>query len=649
MARRNEETVTPAAVTQRDDQYLVAPVPADLLPMGVEPFDLGALKGRLEADGEVELVKTIAPRGVVSTMSAGAPGAQEVVVARMPAGHAEALERIPHLIVEPDAPLRFGESLPAPVAPTPPPLSPFSAELKVTIVVQGKDGTPLPEAQVMVFGRLWPVAGTTDQGGKVTLSLFGEGPDTLVALLVNPKSEYWSAYIERPLLSDGEEHLVTVSPLGDRFPGFPGKELTGWGVKAMNVDSLPPGFRGQGVKVGVVDSGAAGGHVDLGQVRAGFNLTAEPPSTEGWNTDLLGHGSHCSGVIAATSNNRGIVGVAPEAEVSMYKIFPGGRASSLIEALQRCVDDRVDVISLSLGSDERSELVDHKIAMAKELGIGCIIAAGNSGGPVQFPAGSGNSIAVAAIGKQGEYPDDSYHATQVWPTGKVSPEGFFSAKFTCFGPQVDVCAPGVAIVSSVPADNWAAMDGTSMATPHVAGLAALILAHHGDFKGPYGARNSARVDRLFEIIKGSAVPLDLGDPLRTGSGLPSAVKALAGEVATAPAAPAPAALAPASAPPAAATPVAAPTHPTPAPLVPPNGPAAQTAATGGSAPAGSATAGPPVDQPGSGVGQLRGLMEGARLVQPAESPGAPATPATPDPSAARGIEALRELLDHAGI
>jgi subtilisin family serine protease len=643
----------PAQVVPRDDQYLIAPVPADLLPMGVEPFNVDVLKERLEADPEVDLVRTIAPRGMVSAMSAGAPGAQEVMVAQMPEGHAKALEGIPHLIVEPDVPLLYQDPIPEPVGPTlrdPGTLTPFSAELKLTIVVQGEDGTPLPEAQVYVFGRLWPAQGTTNKNGKVTLTLFGEQPDTLVGLYVDPKSEYWSVYVQRPLLSEGEEHLVKLPPLSAQFPGFPETEMLGWGAKAMKVDALPPTYRGQGVKVGIVDSGVAGGHIDLGQARRGLDLTAEPPNPETWDTDVIGHGSHCSGVIAAAANERGIVGIAPEAEVNMYKIFPGGRASSLIEALQHCIDDQVDVINLSLGSDERSELVDHKIAMAKEAGIACIVAAGNSNGPVQFPAGSAQVIAVAAIGKQGEYPPTSYQATEPWPGGKVSPEGYFSAKFTCFGPEVDVCAPGVGIVSSVPADSWTAMDGTSMATPHVTGLAALILAHHEDFKSSYSARNGARVDRLFEIIKASAEALDLGDPLRTGAGLPNAVNAFA-QVAAA--APAPAAAAPV----AAASPglahlgqlveaanLKAATSP------PPNAGLPAPAAAQPAAAVPTTSAQPAVATGTTGAfGQLRELMEEAKLVSPQGVTPVPAASPGPDPTAQQRVEALRELISHAGI
>src|SRR5438046_21163 len=103
---------------------------------------------------------------------------------------------------------------------------------------------------------------------------------------------------------------------------------------------------------------------------------------------------------------------------------------------------------------------------------------------------------------------------------------FFSPKFTCFGPEVGVCAPGVAILSCVPPNNYAVCDGTSMAAAHVTGLAALVLAHHPDFQVAFKTRNSDRVDRLFQVLKSSAQPVNMGDPRLTGFGLPDVLVAV---------------------------------------------------------------------------------------------------------------------------
>jgi hypothetical protein len=88
-----------------------------------------------------------------------------------------------------------------------------------------------------------------------------------------------------------------------------------------------------------------------------------------------------------------------------------------------------------------------------------------------------------------------------------------------------------------PPDGYVVRDGTFLAAAHVTGLAALALAHHGDFRNGFGERNAARVDHLFQLIKSSCTPLDLGDPHRTGAGLPEALRLLGPALAGIPALP----------------------------------------------------------------------------------------------------------------
>jgi subtilisin len=166
-----------------------------------------------------------------------------------------------------------------------------------------------------------------------------------------------------------------------------------------------------------------------------------------------------------------------------------------------------------------SEAVEQKLEEAFLSGVACIVAAGNSGGTVQYPASSPKVLAVSAMGRLGEFPPDSWDAQTLVP-GLVASDGTFSPAFTCFGPEIGVTAPGVAIISTVPNNGFDPQSGTSMAAPHITGLAALLLAHHPLFKtGPQSARGAQKITTLFHMIKTLCVPL--GFPLeRAGAGIP---------------------------------------------------------------------------------------------------------------------------------
>ena len=530
-----------ATVAPRKEQFMIAPSPAaDLRAAGLSPISLNMalVEQTLKDNPDVEYLKTVTPKGLglLSTLGAG-NGPQSIVVAKMDPDHAAALRQGGggQLTVERDHLLTYTQ--PAVAPPTDAPrlallnvgvMPPSGAPMTLTITVQA-DGTGAPvPSEVYIFGSMLPVQGVTDANGQVTVTLYGETPQSLRGVYVNPIADHWGHWLPQPALDSAVNNVIPVRPISQFFAGFPGTEVVGWGQQAMNMDKLDSSFQGQGVRIGIIDSGAAAQtHADLRALfHGGADVSVNPPDPNTWANDTVGHGSHCSGIIAGLRDGRGIRGFAPAAELYAFKIFPGGSFSDLIAALDDCINQQVDVVNLSLGSDQPSALLTQKIQKAHDLGVACIVAAGNSGGPVQFPASLPTVLAVSAIGKAGEYPADSFHGTQMAPPG-VGAAGYFSASFTCFGPQVGVCAPGVAILSSVPPNNYAVWDGTSMATPHVTGLAALLLAHHPDFQpgGPYAARDGRRVDRLYTILRLSGQPVGLTDPNRTGAGLPDALRA----------------------------------------------------------------------------------------------------------------------------
>lgn len=515
-------------IKQRKGQFLIAPRQRPgLQAMGLMPMQFSAVEQALRDSPDIEIIDRVGAKAGVSAMGAGFQQPASVLVARMDHDRAQALmlQSQGQLIVEQDQPLHMLDvnypqsemvswNMPA-----------TGAGFKADFLVTG-NGKPIKDAEVYLFGSLLPATGTTDANGKVSLTLFGESANTIRRLYVKPKMDYWSFYQQQPDVSDSEINVIGLRALSEwpALANFPQQQILSWGQKAMRLDQLPQHYRGQGIKIAIIDSGAANSHDDLKKITRGYDIVNKARSTSTWNIDTVSHGSHCAGIIAGADSPTGIRGFAPDAEIHACKLFPGGQISQLIEALEYCIEKQIDVVNLSLGGSEPSEALEQQIQRAKQAGIACIVAAGNSGGAVQYPAASPNVLAVAAIGRMNEFPSDSYHTQTV--SSQVDGNGFFSARFSCYGPEIAVCAPGVAITSSVPDNNFAAWDGTSMAAPHVTGLAALTLAHHPEFQGRATIRSAERVERLFQIIKMSCRPVQLGDQRRTGYGLPDVLLAV---------------------------------------------------------------------------------------------------------------------------
>lgn len=526
------EGKTPAAnpVQARVGRYLFT----TRITPGVAPMSTDVLQQTLQSLPDVKIVKELVPRGLAMLSLAPETMPVKTLVAEMPAERFESLRRSApaNVIAEPDYPLiRFTPAAPALPALDPNLLdkmtlatvTPATEPFQVVVQVQDSANKPLANAAVYVYGTGYPGQGTTDASGRATVQVVGGTIDTVAAIYVKPAADCWELFVTQPQLQAGVANVLTLTRLSDWFTGFPGKQITGWGQSAMNLDKLPAQFTGKGVKIGLIDSGCDTTHPDLGAVANGLDIIANDPNS--WKNDTEGHGTHCAGIICGNaSNNYGIRGFAPDAVLYVYKVFPRGAVSDVIAALHECEAAQVDVVNLSLGSPQVSDALEQELGRAKAMGIACIVAAGNSGDDVQYPASSPNVCAVAAIGKTNEFPSTTFHARQELEGAPVTSDGYFAASFSCHGPEVKVCAPGVGIVSSVPG-GFAAWDGTSMATPHVTGLAALVLAHHPAFQG--AARDGNRVDELFRIIGASADPIDLGDPTRTGAGLPDAQRALA--------------------------------------------------------------------------------------------------------------------------
>jgi hypothetical protein len=201
----------------------------------------------------------------------------------------------------------------------------------------------------------------------------------------------------------------------------------------------------------IIDSGFLVSHEDL----QGINVDGYDGNLP-WNQDGLTHGTHVAGTIAAVNNDFGVVGVTP-GTVNLYivRVFADdgdwAYASTLIDAANRCASAGANIISMSLGGGDPSLPEQQAYDLLYAQGILTIAAAGNDGNnEFLYPASHPSVMSVAAI--------DSNKAV---------------ASFSQRNSQVDIAAPGVGVLSTV-GSSYESYDGTSMATPHVSAVAALV-------------------------------------------------------------------------------------------------------------------------------------------------------------------------------
>ncbi|MEL7486199.1 MAG: S8 family serine peptidase [Pseudomonadota bacterium] len=499
-------------------QYLIGK--PSIIPAGAEDVDLETIADDLDALAEAGDGDAEAPADEVLDRLTDEDDALFALVARLSdasvdrlrAQHGDALiveedEELDICTIDPD----FGEQDLSLLNTLPLGDDPISIKIKVV----DADGKGVRNARVQLRGDTWVDAGVTNNNGVVTMTMFGESFSSMRLLYIKPSGGQWSHLINNPVLN-ANDNIVTLKPLS-AFPadnsGFPQTQLKSWGLVDMGLDGA--GDPDADVRIAVIDSGLGASHPDL-EAGSGrdFGESDAPDAT--WKEDKSGHGTHVAGVCAALNNAFGVRGFAPTSALSGLRIFPNAKNSKLIAALQWCIENNVDVVNMSLGGKNRSRLVEQQVEKCFNSGVLMVAAAGNNKGPVLFPAAFENVMAVAAIGKKGSFPETSAHQRQIGD--HESDDGlYFSARFTCHGPEVNVCAPGVAVISTIPNDAYAPMDGTSMACPHVAGLAARLLQFRPDIRAM--PRGAARARALFDAVIGSCRPLGI-DPHYQGAGMP---------------------------------------------------------------------------------------------------------------------------------
>lgn len=233
------------------------------------------------------------------------------------------------------------------------------------------------------------------------------------------------------------------------------------------------------VHVAVIDTGVDSNHPDLNVVSgddADMVCSSSGDCADGG--DPQGHGTHVAGTIGAIGDGSGVVGVAPGVPLHAVRVLGSdgsGYVSDILAGIEYVLDHpEIRVANMSLGGPSGSSLdaeLDEALSRLEDAGVVVAIAAGNEGQDTRnvVPAGLDRGIVVSAY--------DASSGDNGW------------AYFSNFGDAVDIAAPGVGIVSTWPGGDFATLDGTSMATPHVAGAAAVYLALNPN-KGPNAVRSA---------------------------------------------------------------------------------------------------------------------------------------------------------------
>lgn len=247
-------------------------------------------------------------------------------------------------------------------------------------------------------------------------------------------------------------YRATYTPSDARYPEQ-------WGLPKIGAPAAWDVTLGRSsVVVAVIDTGADASHPDLA-ARVDTANDWDFVNSDDVADDDNGHGTHVSGIVAATEGDGvGTVGVAPRCTILPVKVLSAngsGSSDDVAAGIRYAANHGAKVINLSLAATVADPVMGSAIVYAQGLGCVVVAAAGNEGssGGADYPARYAGVVGVAAI--------DRYNAR---------------ASFSNYGTGVDIAAPGKAVLSTVPGGGYEAFDGTSMASPFVAGVAALVLS-----------------------------------------------------------------------------------------------------------------------------------------------------------------------------
>lgn len=281
-------------------------------------------------------------------------------------------------------------------------------------------------------------------------------------------------------------------------------QLIDWGLLQNEIPEAWKISKGEGITVMVIDTGKPQ-HEDIKEGLPGMDKNFV--QSEGV-FDENGHHTHCAGIILAENNEKGMVGVAPKANLISVKVLDRngrGSTSNVVKSLEYALEVKPDIISMSLGSARPDNRMMNLVKKLYKENIPVVCAAGNSGeGGVNFPAAYEETISIAAHDKNGKI-----------------------ASFSSKGDEVDWAAPGVGVYSTFINNKYARLSGTSMACPFVVGLIALMMSKHRKLEKEGKPNDCRTVEQIkqhllrFSIDKG-----DKGKDKKWGFGIINIVNLL---------------------------------------------------------------------------------------------------------------------------
>lgn len=330
-------------------------------------------------------------------------------------------------------------------APSNPPGADSNTNTELLVGFNGDTNTEMLESHGEVTREMSGI-------GVVELSLPEQAADQAKAAIENhPDVEF----VE-------QNSKVYVNEPGTVASGFsPESDQTApWGVDRIEAPEAHQVNAGEGVDIAIVDTGIDPHHESI-QVAGGKAFAnCESNCAAAWDDDN-GHGTNVAGLAGAANNGHGIVGTAPEADLYAVKVVSGDGSATLSDlaaGIEWAADNDKEVISVSLGTSNHYSTMESAVRYADNEGSLVVSSAGNNGGTdsVTYPAAYDEVVAVSA-----------------------TTSGDNLASFSSSGSEVELAAPGVSVETTAPGNSYEKKSGTSMAAPHVSGVAAMAFSDMG--------------------------------------------------------------------------------------------------------------------------------------------------------------------------